>query len=597
MKSFSHRARAIVITAALLSLVRPGPADISITILAQGGDPAPYAGAGLALSAGGFLPQLAETLITNSGEVAFPAGLAGPGVTDDNAQILLAGRPGAFRLLAREGEPAPGLPTDVVFDLFSPTSMTESGRVLFIAQIRGPGVAGFNNYGLWLETDPPGGTPIHILDAISQAPGMPAGITCRPGSVDASLGDTHRVALPATLAGTGITTTNDTILYITALGDPSTITPLARENDQIPGQPAGVLYGDLTAPSWTPQGNLIVRTILRGPGITTANDGAYLLFMQGAGNPQIILREGSPIPGAGGGADAATLFIPLQTNGRELGFFARFSASPSTLSTLCVGPLDGSGPYRTLGFTGTPAPGLDPGFTFVTPDLSKFLFNSHQRGVFVADVDGPGVTNTNDKVLYSEGPAARGSPLLLAREAESAPGTPAGVTFADLGGVFNSVAINDRDQTAIFATLQGAGVTTDSDNGLWVVGADDTALQLVAREGTPLTLGLGDTRTVRVLGYRIVTNGTFPWRRWFNDRGEIILPVFFTDNSGALLRVTVDPRCPADFNSDGASSLQDLFDFLTAWFSGNPSADINGVGGVTLQDLFDFLTAWFAGCP
>ncbi len=56
------------------------------------------------------------------------------------------------------------------------------------------------------------------------------------------------------------------------------------------------------------------------------------------------------------------------------------------------------------------------------------------------------------------------------------------------------------------------------------------------------------------------------------------------------------PGCAADFNADGALSVQDIFDFLAAWFSGAPSADFNGVGGISVQDIFDFLAAWFAGC-
>lgn len=55
--------------------------------------------------------------------------------------------------------------------------------------------------------------------------------------------------------------------------------------------------------------------------------------------------------------------------------------------------------------------------------------------------------------------------------------------------------------------------------------------------------------------------------------------------------------CVADFNcSGGAPSTQDIFDFLTAWFAGNPSADINRFGGIGVQDIFDFLGLWFAGC-
>jgi len=54
--------------------------------------------------------------------------------------------------------------------------------------------------------------------------------------------------------------------------------------------------------------------------------------------------------------------------------------------------------------------------------------------------------------------------------------------------------------------------------------------------------------------------------------------------------------CDGDFNGSGAVSVQDLFDFLSAWFAGDPRADVNGSGTVTVQDIFDFLGAWFRGC-
>ncbi len=54
--------------------------------------------------------------------------------------------------------------------------------------------------------------------------------------------------------------------------------------------------------------------------------------------------------------------------------------------------------------------------------------------------------------------------------------------------------------------------------------------------------------------------------------------------------------CPADFNHANGVTVQDIFDFLTAWLAGNTSADFNHINGVTVQDIFDFLTAWLAGC-
>jgi hypothetical protein len=57
--------------------------------------------------------------------------------------------------------------------------------------------------------------------------------------------------------------------------------------------------------------------------------------------------------------------------------------------------------------------------------------------------------------------------------------------------------------------------------------------------------------------------------------------------------------CKADFNCSGGEhplTVQDVFDFLNAWFALDPSADFNGVDGLTVQDIFDFVGAWFVGC-
>lgn len=69
------------------------------------------------------------------------------------------------------------------------------------------------------------------------------------------------------------------------------------------------------------------------------------------------------------------------------------------------------------------------------------------------------------------------------------------------------------------------------------------------------------------------------------------------------LKVCADPANPlshpgppssADYNGDLIISVQDIFDFLTAWFATN--ADFNRDGMTTVQDIFDFLASWFAAC-
>lgn len=60
--------------------------------------------------------------------------------------------------------------------------------------------------------------------------------------------------------------------------------------------------------------------------------------------------------------------------------------------------------------------------------------------------------------------------------------------------------------------------------------------------------------------------------------------------------MVIVPRPPAgDFNYDGALTVQDLFDFLAAYFANAPGADWNADGVPTVQDIFDFLAAYFGG--
>ncbi|HMN42683.1 MAG TPA: GC-type dockerin domain-anchored protein [Phycisphaerales bacterium] len=62
-----------------------------------------------------------------------------------------------------------------------------------------------------------------------------------------------------------------------------------------------------------------------------------------------------------------------------------------------------------------------------------------------------------------------------------------------------------------------------------------------------------------------------------------------------LTPVVTPPACVPDFNHSGGLEVQDIFDFLNAWFAGDPAADVNG-HGLGVDDIFDFLNAWFAGC-
>ncbi len=61
---------------------------------------------------------------------------------------------------------------------------------------------------------------------------------------------------------------------------------------------------------------------------------------------------------------------------------------------------------------------------------------------------------------------------------------------------------------------------------------------------------------------------------------------------------TASPCCRPDFNHINGITVQDIFDYLAAWFAGSLRADFvgNGAGTPNVQSIFNFLGAWFSGC-
>jgi hypothetical protein len=54
--------------------------------------------------------------------------------------------------------------------------------------------------------------------------------------------------------------------------------------------------------------------------------------------------------------------------------------------------------------------------------------------------------------------------------------------------------------------------------------------------------------------------------------------------------------CAANFNRVSGVNMQDIYDYITAWFAGNMRADFDGVNGLEVVDIFEFLNALLAGC-
>lgn len=125
-------------------------------------------------------------------------------------------------------------------------------------------------------------------------------------------------------------------------------------------------------------------------------------------------------------------------------------------------------------------------------------------------------------------------------------------------------------------SLFNSGCVSQSDSDRWAIGN-------LHDSGAPLlfTIMVDGQPKLRVGG---IVNST-SWA----------LPVSVWNSAGGQPALATVINCSADFNGTGIVSVQDLFDYLAAYFNG--TTDSNGLGTVSAHDIFVFMQAYFAGCP
>ncbi len=187
-----------------------------------------------------------------------------------------------------------------------------------------------------------------------------------------------------------------------------------------------------------------------------------------------------------------------------------------------------------------------------------------------------------------------------------------GNVIAKTGGTIGT----EQWSTASFSSIAG------SSNGSWALigrtnnpdpAVDDVLVvngQILVREGdaVPIDLDGNGTMETAYIGRGNNTLSAFVANNSLGiaPDGKVWVLANLRDASGAdlapsatpyaLLRITPSVACAADFNGADGLTVQDIFDFLAAWFAGDVRANFNGVDGITVADIFDFLAAWFAGC-
>jgi hypothetical protein len=385
-----------------------------------------------------------------------------------------------IRTVALTGQQIPGAAAGVTFATFSTLPrINAAGRTAFEPTIAGPGVTTSNDTGLWKEGS---GTLTLIARESEQAVGMPAGVVYFGSPFRTVLNSSGHVAIYDLVTGSGVTTSNNRGIWTDASG---VLTRVVRSGTQAPGAATGVNFAIITpVPQFNDAGNVLFFSSLTGAGVHSGNDQGVWLYA--AGSTSLIAREGSPAPGT----PAGVTFDNFSGGGLNMAgqtvIYAGL-AGDSVDSTNDSGLWVGSPTSVVLKVrAGDAAPNAGADVKFAS--FSQFhSLNRSSRIAFSATLAGGGVTTANDSSLWSDG---SGALQLIAREGDPAPGTPAGVIFRDFSGMH---LLNGPGRSAFNAPLAGAGVTTANDVGLWIGSAE--SLHLVVREGDPAP-GMGPGVTI-----------------------------------------------------------------------------------------------------
>ncbi len=251
-----------------------------------------------------------------------------------------------------------------------------------------------------------------------------------------------------------------------------------------------------------------------------------------------------------------------------------------------------SSPLAALSVTNVASAPADTGSVAADGEGASSSFSDWQRsGTPSGSSLAYQVAITGATFEYEEAVIMRGAQKVVA-SGDPVSGT-AGLHLAQISGSTQPLRIADNDavlwhgvwhgpSASINAAFEAMFLNTDRilSGGDTPAGTDVNGQKVIFFWTTPRSFDLSADGRYAL----IVTNMQDPPFNFTNQRDNALLLEFDIN------------VCKADFNGVNGVTVQDIFDFLTAWLAGSPSADFNGVNGVTVQDIFDFLTAWLAGC-
>ena len=245
--------------------------------------------------------------------------------------------------------------------------------------------------------------------------------------------------------------------------------------DQLVPGLTDVRFGGVGAHKRNNAGEIAFTGEIFGPSVTDSSNSGF--FTATPSDISIVTREGDPAPvtpsGFTYGSVASYALNDAGTLAFGTGLRQNGSGSGITPAALFAASSHGAAPALLARATEV-APGT-PGWTYVSfNDVS--VTETGLVGYQAVLSTSPGTSGPQG--LYTTAAAGGVPHQLVALSGNAAPGTPAGVTYRDLG----SLAMSDSGPLTFRARLQGSGITSANDTAFFAGPANDP--QLLIRAGT-----------------------------------------------------------------------------------------------------------------
>ncbi len=293
-------------------------------------------------------------------------------------------RSGQLQLVARQGDHAPGMPSNIVFDYFRGLLMNDAGKIVFLDMFddKVDGTAHEENRGIWSNFD---GLTSLVANTGGQAPGI-AGAIFR-NLRDPRLNNTGQIAFWGLLqTGVGsVSSLNDSGIWSDRDG---AISLIAREGEIAPGVPGGKRLAGIVSPfAFNGSGRVAFRSGVAGDSQNATQLG---IWSDRSGSLALIARGGDYAPGTPPDTVFDTLFSPTMNEAGQIAFVGTLQIGkggviggkqpepPRNDSGIWID--DGSG-LKLLARLGDHAPDLPDGAYF--SGLSTPMLNNQGQAAFL----------------------------------------------------------------------------------------------------------------------------------------------------------------------------------------------------------------------